>query len=145
MITIAIFLLGPPDIDEGSFVPRPSVIIRGNMRVKIGTPVYVYSGFDVIIDCKTVNGTSPINITWFRNGSPYPTEGNTSTTITITDARNGDVFKCRADNDIGFDTENTTIYVEYGKYMYVPYLSVLKLGSYTCRGSNICQVVQQYE
>ena len=65
-----------------------------------------------------MNGTPPINITWFRNGSPYPTEGNTSTTITITDARNGDVFKCRADNDIGFDTENTTIYVKYGKYTY---------------------------
>ena len=144
MITIAIFLLDPPDIDEGSFVPRPSVIIRGNKRVKIGTPVYVYSGYDVIIDCKTVDGTPPINITWFRNGSPYPIEGNVST-ITITDARNGDVLKCRADNDIGFDTENTTIYVEYGKYIYVPYLSILKPGSYTCRGSNICQVVQQYE
>ena len=144
MITIAIFLLGPPDIDEGSFVPRPSVVTRGNKRVKIGTPVYVYIGFDVIIDCKTVDGTPPINITWFRNGSPYPIEGNVST-ITITDAHNGDVFKCRADNDIGFDTENTTIYVEYGKYIYVPYLSVLKPGSYTCRGSNICQVVQQYE
>ena len=64
-----------------------------------------------------MNGTSPINITWFRNGSPYPTGGNTST-ITITDVRNGDVFKCRADNIIGFDTENTTIYVQYGKYTY---------------------------
>ena len=144
MITIAIFLLDPPDIDEGSFVPRPSVVTKGNKTVKIGTPVYVYSGYDVIIDCKTVDGTPPINITWFRNGSPYPIEGNVST-ITITDARNGDVLKCRADNDIGFDTENTTIYVEYGKYIYVPYLSVLKPGSYTCRGSNICQVVQQYE
>ena len=126
-------MLDAPDIDEGSFVPRPSVITRGNKRVKIGTPVYVYIGFDVIIDCKTVDGTPPINITWFRNGSPYPIEGNVST-ITITDARNGDVFKCRADNDIGFDTENTTIYIEYGKYMYVPYLSILKPGSYTCRG-----------
>ena len=40
-------------------------------------------------------------------------------TITITDASNGDVFKCRADNIIGFDTENTTIHVEYGKCVYV--------------------------
>ena len=98
-------------------MPRPSVIIRGNKRVKIGTPVYVHSGFDVIIDCDISNGTPPINITWFRNGSPYPTEGNVST-ITITDARNNDVFECRVDNIIGFDTENTTIYVEFGKYTY---------------------------
>ena len=90
------------------------VITRGNKRVEIGTPVYVYSGFVVIIDCKIVNGSLPINITWFRNGSPYPTRGNIST-ITISDASNGDVFKCRADNIIGFDIENTTIYVEYGK------------------------------
>ena len=99
-------------------MPRPSVIIRGNKRVKIGTPVYVHSGFDVIIDCDISNGTPPINITWFHNGSPYPTEGNASTTITVTDAHNDDVFECRVDNMIGFDTENTTIYVEYGKYTY---------------------------
>ena len=108
--------IDPPVIDKGSFVPRPSVITRGNKRVKIGTPVYVHSGFDVISDCNIVNGTPPINITWFRNGSPYPTRGSVST-ITITDASNGDVFKCRADNIIGFDTENTTIHVEYGKYI----------------------------
>ena len=76
--------------------------------------MYVYGGFDVIIDCNIINGSLPINITWFRNGSPYPTRGNVST-ITITDANNGDVFECRADNIIGFDTENTTIHVEYGK------------------------------
>ena len=62
-----------------------------------------------------MNGTPPINITWFHNGSPYPTGRNFST-ITITDARNGDVFMCKVDNIIGFDTENTTIYVEGGKY-----------------------------
>ena len=68
-----------------------------------------------MIDCNIANGTPPINITWFRNGSPYATGGNDST-ITITDARNGDVFMCKVDNIIGFDTENTTIYVEGGKY-----------------------------
>ena len=103
-----------PVIDKGSFVPIPSVITRGSKSVTIGTPVYVHSGFDVIIDCNTVSGTPPINITWFRNGSPYPTIGNDST-ITITDASNGDVFKCRADNIEGFDTESTTIYVKNGK------------------------------
>ena len=54
-----------------------------------------------------------MNITWLRNGSPYPTRRDVST-ITITDASNGDVFKCRADNIIGFDSEKTTIH-EFGK------------------------------
>ena len=107
-------MLDEPVIDKGSHVPRPSVITRGNKRVKIGTPVYVYSGFDVIIDCNVVNGKPPITIQWFRNGSPDPTRGNIYT-ITITDARNGDVFKCRADNNIGFDSESSTINIVYGK------------------------------
>ena len=112
-----IFILSdPPDIDEGSFVPRPSVNTRSNKRVKIGTPVYVYSGFDVIIDCNIMSGTPPITIKWLRNGSLDPTRGNVST-ITITDARNGDIFKCRAENNIGFDTENTTIYIIDGKWI----------------------------
>ena len=109
-----IYILDPPSIDEGSFVPRPSVITRGDKSVDIGTPVYIHDGFDVIIDCNIVNGTPPITIQWFRNGSPDLTRGNVST-ITITDASNGDVFKCRADNNIGFDCEITTIFVESGK------------------------------
>ena len=117
-MVIILFLLDPPDIDEGAFVPKPSFITRENKRVKIGTPVYVHSGFDIIIDCNIVDGKPPINITWFRNGSPYPTRGNVST-ITISDVRNNEVFQCRADNEIGFDIENTTIYVESGKYMYI--------------------------
>ena len=115
MIIIA---LDEPVIDEGTFVPRPSVITKGNKRVKIGTPVYVHGGFDVIIDCNIVNGAPPITITWFRNGSPYPTRGSVYT-ITITNASNGDVFECRADNIFGFDTENTAIHVVYGKYYYI--------------------------
>ena len=107
------YILDPPDIDKGSHVPRPSVITRGNKTVKIGTPVYVHDGFDVIIDCNIVNGTPPITIQWFRNGSPDLTRGNVST-ITITNASNGDVFKCRADNIKGFDTENTVIHIEHG-------------------------------
>ena len=107
-------ILDPPVIDEGSYVPRPPVITRGSKRVKIGTPVYVHDGFDVIIDCSIVNGTTPITIQWFRNGSPDTTRGNVST-ITITNSSNGDVFKCRADNIEGFDTEYTTMHVEYGK------------------------------
>ena len=82
--------------------------------------MYAYKGYNVIIDCDIVNGTPPINITWFHNGSPYPTRGNNST-ITISDAQSGDVFECRADNIEGFDTENSTIYVECGKYTYHTY------------------------
>ena len=112
----------PPQIDKGSHVPRPPVITTGNKRVKIGTPVYVYIGFDVILDCNIANGTPPISITWFREGSLYPTEGNTSNSITLTDAHDGDAFECRADNIIGFDIENTTIYVECGKCIIHIYL-----------------------
>ena len=88
------------------------------MRVKIGTPVYVHNGFSVIIDCKVIIGSNPIiSVTWFHNGLPYPTRGN-AFNITLTQPSNGDVFKCRADNSIGFDiSENTTIHVEYGKYV----------------------------
>ena len=110
MFIIAISLLVAPDIDEGSFVARPSVITRENKRVKIGTPVYVYDGYDVIIDCNIIEGTPPITITWFRNGSSDSTRGNVST-ITITDANNGDVFNCRAENNITFDSHSTIIYV----------------------------------
>ena len=116
MLYLCIHCVAAPVIDKGSFVPRPSVIQRDNMRVKIGTPVYVYSGFNVRIDCKIVNGSNPVRITWFRNGSPYPTRGN-AFTITLTQPSNGDVFKCRAENSIGFDTDNTTVHVEYGTYL----------------------------
>ena len=122
--------LDPPDIDEGSFVRKPSAITKGNKRVKIGTPVYVHNEFDVIIDCNIVNGEPPITIQWFRNGSPDPTRGNVST-ITITDARNNEVFQCRASNIEGLDTENTTIYVEYGKYIFNVYIKPVYAYMYT--------------
>ena len=109
--------LEPPVIDKGSCVTQPFVITRGNKRVKIGTPVYVYTGYDVIIDCNIINGSLPITIQWFRNGSPDSTRGNVST-ITITDVSSGDTFKCRADNMIGYDSDNTSIHVEYGKYIF---------------------------
>ena len=109
-----VYIEHPPDIDKGSYVSKPCVITRSNKRVNIGTPVYVYSGYDVIIDCNIVNGIPPITIQWSRNGSPDSTRGNVST-ITISDASNGDVFQCRADNVIGFDAANSTVHVQYGK------------------------------
>ena len=110
-----------PDIDEGSFVPSPSTIIEGTQTVKIGTPVYVAYGSDVIIDCNIVDGIRPITIMWHRNGSPDPTRGNVST-ITINDVRDGDVFKCRADNIVGSDIKNTTIHVECSKLILHNYI-----------------------
>jgi len=69
------------------------------MRVKIGTPIYVIDGFDVIIDCDIDSGTPPITIHWFCNGQLDPSRGNVST-ITVTDANDGDVIMFRADNNI---------------------------------------------
>ena len=100
----------PPVIDEGIFVPQPPNIISDNKRVKIGTPVYVVNGFNVTIDCGIIRGESPITISWLHNGVPDPSRGNVST-ITITDASDGDVFTCRANNSIDFDVEKTTINV----------------------------------
>ena len=103
-----LFELGvPPDIDEGSYVPQPP---SRNMRVKIGTTVYVVDGFNVTIDCNVLTGTPPVNISWFRNGQPDLSGGNV-TSINVTDANDNDTFTCRADNSIGFDMENTTVRV----------------------------------
>ena len=103
------FLLGnPPDIDEGPPMSRLTTIIVGNKRVTIGSPVYVHDGYSVTIDCTTVSGTPPITIRWFRNGTLIAGDVNN---ITITDANNSDVITCRADNNVGFDEEVTTITV----------------------------------
>ena len=87
---------------------RPTNIIKGNKSVKIGTPVYVFDGYNVTINCTTV-GTPPITITWLHNGMLIAEDVNT---ITITDAKDGDVITCRANNNIGFDEEHTTIHVK---------------------------------
>jgi len=62
--------------------------------------------------CRIASGTSPITIRWFRNGQPYPAGGNNS--VTVSDYTDGENIACRADNDIGFDIENTTVNV-FGK------------------------------
>ena len=115
----------PPHIDEGPFVPQPDDFILGDMTVMIGTPVYVVGGFDITIVCNIVNGTTPINITWLRNGVTDPTRGNVST-ITVDDYKDGDMFTCRADNIAGYDMESTTIigelYIIYHRAASVYYL-----------------------
>ena len=105
------FILGaPPNIDEGPFIPLPPSVPSGDMEVQIGSPAYVVDGSNVTIVSSIFNGTRPITISWFRNGVLDPTRGNTST-ITVTNYNDGDVYTCRADNNVGFDKENTTINV----------------------------------
>ena len=83
------------------------------MTVDVATPVYVLGGNDVTIVCNIASGTPPITISWFRNGVEDTSFGDVST-ITITDVDPGDdrdMYTCRAENDIGFDEETTTINV----------------------------------
>ena len=80
------------------------------MEVKIGSPVYVLDGFDVNLVCDILSGMRPITIVWFHNGVLDTTRRNVST-ITVTDYNDQDVYTCRAENDVGFDEESTTINV----------------------------------
>ena len=86
------------------------------MRVKIGTPVYIYSGFDVTIRCRIISGTPPINITWFRDGSIDLTRRGASI-IKLTAVMHSVAFSCRAENYKGFASARSIIYVRYGKYV----------------------------
>ena len=103
----------PPDIDEGPFIPLPPTLLPGDMMVMIGAPAYIVDGFYLTIVCNLANGTRPITIMWLRDGQPYAAGGNNSV-ITVSDYTDGEVFTCRADNIVGFDTENTTVIV-FGK------------------------------
>ena len=105
---IYVILGTPPDINEGTFATSPDFINPGNREVAIGSPVYVIEGYNVTIVCDILNGTHPITIMWFRNGVLDPSIEN-ETTIIVTDYNDSDVFTCRAENDVGFDEENTTI------------------------------------
>ena len=106
-----IHILGiPPDIDEGPFIPQPATVPPGDMEVQIGSPAYVIDGADVTLVCDLLTGKPPNTITWFHNGVVDLTRGNVST-ITVTDYNDGDVYTCRADNDVGFNEESTTINV----------------------------------
>ena len=113
---LALWFIGvPPDIDEGPFLPPPPSVLPEDIEVQIGSDAYVIDGFDVTIVCNILTGIRPITIVWFHNGMVDPTRGNVST-ITVTNYNDGDVFTCRADNDVGFDEESTTINV-FGKWI----------------------------
>ena len=103
----------PPDIDEGPFIPLPDSVTAGDMTVKIGSPVYVVDGSDVIINCNILTGTPPVTIIWLRNGVLDSSLGNANS-VTINDYMDGDKFTCRANNSIGYDTEASTINI-FGK------------------------------
>ena len=87
---------------------------RGVIRVKIGTPVYITDMFSVTIDCNITRGTHPITLSWYHNNALVnQARGNAlSITIPVTNAANihGDNYTCRAENLLGFDMMNTTIY-----------------------------------
>ena len=101
-----------PDIIEGPFEEEQSTITDGPMSVDIGTPVNVVVGNDVIIRCNVYSGMYPFTTSWLRNGVSYGREN--SSVVVIDDARNGDVFSCKAENCKAFDIKNTTINV-FGK------------------------------
>ena len=107
------FIGVPPDIDEGPFIDLPDSLPPGDVTVKIGSPVYVVDGSDVIINCDILTGTPPVTIIWLRNGVLDSSLGSANS-VTIDDYVEGDTFTCRADNNIGFDTETSTISV-FGK------------------------------
>ena len=83
------------------------------MTVKIGSPVYVVDGSDVIINCSILTGTPPVTFIWLRNGVLDSSLGNADS-ITINYYMDGDMFTCRADNNIGYDNE-TSIINMFGK------------------------------
>ena len=84
------------------------------MTVAIGTPVYIVDGYDLTIACNIINGTTPITISWYRNGVVDSSKENVSAiTISNVDINKDDgvVYTCRADNAVGYDTEYTSVNV----------------------------------
>ena len=95
---------------------------KGIIRVKIGTPVYITDESIVIIDCNA-KGIPPITHIWFHNNKLDWLRGDVSSiTITVTNAADvhGDIYTCRAENRIGFDVMNTTIYYVKKEFCIIP-------------------------
>ena len=83
----------------------------GDKRVNVGSPVNIFRGFNLTIDCIVINGTPPFTILWLRNDTEQIGSNSSSITINVTDAYDGDNITCRADN-IGYDMATTTINVQ---------------------------------
>ena len=115
-----LYTLGPPVIDRGPSVQQPSVYTRGDKRVKIGTPVYIYDIYTIRIDCGVINEIIPTTYSWIFYGVPYYQfrRSGGKTFIVEDDFWDGDYYECRADNLLGFDTARSTIYSRYCKYVY---------------------------
>ena len=92
-------------IERGS---EPLSVENGVIRVNVGSTVYTVNGLTIIIICNVITGDPPITISWYHNGELDRSRGNVST-ITITNATDGDVFTCRAEDMIGFDQQDTSI------------------------------------
>ena len=81
------------------------------MRFRIGSTAYVVDGYTIQIICNLTRYASKeysITISWLRNGEPDQTRGNMSM-ITVTDANDGDVFTCKANNGTLPFTKDTRI------------------------------------
>ena len=127
-------ILGSPVIAKGSFVPIPhysSIPSTGYKQVLIGAPVYVRENIPVLILCLTPGGTPPMHHKWFRNESPYISQGYQDY-VALRNPQNGDVFNCTVTNHIGFDSAITTISVG-GKWL----MNV-------CMYAYICTYVRMY-
>ena len=92
-------------------VSQPVSVENGVMRVKIGTTAYIIDGFHVQIVCNATTITeSPaiIRLSWLCNGELDEARGNASV-ITVTDANDGDVFTCIANNTLIHNSSSTEI------------------------------------
>ena len=96
--------LDRPKIDE----PLPPYIRNGIMNVTIGAPVYMIYPYNVTIVCNIIDGKPPITISWYRNGNLDESRKNVSTYFVI-DAKDGDIFTCKATNLDGLDEKTTNI------------------------------------
>ena len=57
-----------PVIGGGQCVPQPEVIPTTDTTVMIGSSAYIVDGYDLTVTCNVTSGTSPVNISWYRNG-----------------------------------------------------------------------------
>ena len=84
------------------------------MTVAVGAAAYIDNGFDLTITCDVINGTTPISVSWYRNGVVDSSKENMSA-ITITNVNistdDGVVYTCRAHNAVGYDQESTRVNV----------------------------------